>query len=110
MRSRRRVIASVAACCWACGPWATIPRLGCALRSARIAAVPQSSSLVAVVSAAEVDDRDVEVADRGQQLERAAAVLRLLDLVAVGKRFAHPQPHGGVRVDYQAASVLVHSL
>jgi hypothetical protein len=28
----------------------------------------------------------------------------------VGKRFPHPQPDGGMRVDYQAASVLVHSL
>src|SRR5829696_364000 len=61
------------------------------------------------VRAAQVDDRDVEVADRGQELDCAGARLRLLDLVAVPERLAHTQPNGGLRIYDQAASVVVHS-
>src|SRR5581483_11693414 len=71
-------------------------------RSAEPAAIPP-------VPRAEVDYGDVEVADRGQELERSAPVLRFLHLVAAAERLSHAQADRGVRVYDQAASVLVHS-
>ena len=58
----------------------------------------------------ELDDRDVEVADRADQLERVVPVAGLLDLVAVGEQPPDAQPDGGLLIDDQAASFLVHSM
>ena len=65
---------------------------------------------VAVGHRRELDDRDVEVADRGDQVERVAPVLGLLDLLAVTEQAADSQPHSGLLVDYQAASFVGQSL
>ena len=42
------------------------------------------------VREAQIDDRDVEVADRGEQLEGAVPVLGLLDLIPAPESLAHP--------------------
>src|SRR5204862_4209059 len=73
---------------------------------------PGSAELLMLVTVAptQIDDRDVEVADRGQELERPASVLGLLDLISIAERLADAQASGRVRVYDQAASVLAHSL
>ena len=45
---------------------------------------------LAPVREAQVDDRDVEVPDRGEQLQGAIPVLGLLDLISLPEHLAHP--------------------
>ncbi len=62
------------------------------------------------VAGRQVDDRDVEIPERRDQLERVAAIGCLLDLVAVGEHAPDPDPNGRLLVDHQAASFVVHCI
>ena len=54
----------------------------------------------------ELDDRDVEVADRIDQVESRPTVGGLLDVITLGEQPPDPQPDGGLLIDDQAATLV----
>ena len=73
---------------------------------ARIASWPLIEAAVAVEAPAHVDDRDVEVVDVADQVDRLLAAARLLHLEPIREHLANPEPDQRVIVDHKAVWAL----
>ena len=79
-----------------------MPSPGEERRRTRIASWPLIDGAGAVLAPAHVDDRDVEVADVADQVERLLAAGRLVHLEVVCEHLAHSEPDQRVIVDHKA--------